>query len=176
MTILVPDLLGHGRSAKPRSDYSLGARQHAARPARRARSRPGQPGRARARRPDRPAVRLPAPLAVRRADGGVQRRAGRRRGRAAAGGRTTGLRTGPATAHRAAPRPADHRRAPLVRCPRSAMSTTFSGSTARWPPPKPGRRCWPPCAQSSPRRATSVGDQPTTRRRADPDPARLWQP
>ena len=37
-TVIAPDLMGHGRSAKPRGDYSLGAlRQRPARPARRAR-------------------------------------------------------------------------------------------------------------------------------------------
>ncbi len=64
--VLAPDLLGHGESAKPRGDYSLGAYASArARHDGRPRPRPRDGRRPLARRRDRDAVRLPVPRALR---------------------------------------------------------------------------------------------------------------
>ena len=77
-TVVAPDLLGHGETAKPRAEYS----------AQRARERPARsPGRARARARDvrrpvarrryRDAARVSVPGALRAAGAGVERRPGR---------------------------------------------------------------------------------------------------
>ena len=73
--MIAPDLLGHGDSAKPRGDYSLGAyASGAARPRRRPRPRPRHRRRALARRRRGDAVRLPVPRAHRAARARRQRR------------------------------------------------------------------------------------------------------
>ena len=74
-TVIAPDLLGHGKSDKPRADYSVRRlRQRHARPAERARHRPRHRGRSLARRRRGDAVRLPVPAIGRPADPGRRRR------------------------------------------------------------------------------------------------------
>jgi pimeloyl-ACP methyl ester carboxylesterase len=149
MTVIVPDLLGHGLSAKPRTDYSRGAHANVLRDL--------LDGLGHAR------VTL-----VGHSLGGVALQFAyqcRRRCEAlmlvasgGLGGDVAGLLR--AAALRARNWPCDCSPGSvtsggpsvrsLARCTRSAMSTTFSGCTAHWPPPKPGRRYWPRCARSSP--------------------------
>ena len=77
VTYVAPDLPGHGRSDKPKGDYSLGAQaSFLPRPDGRARPRAGDRRRSVARRRHRPAVRLPVPGAVRAPGAGLRRRAG----------------------------------------------------------------------------------------------------
>ena len=67
-TVIAPDLLGHGASAKPRGDYSLGAYASGIRDLlARARPRPRDDRRPLARRRRRDAVRVPVPRAHRAA-------------------------------------------------------------------------------------------------------------
>ena len=92
-TVVAPDLLGHGRSAKPRGDYSLGAyAERHPRPARRARLRARHRRRPLARRRHRDAVRLPVPRVRRAPRAGLQRRPRQRGPPAAARGRAARLR------------------------------------------------------------------------------------
>ena len=70
-----PDLLGHGESAKPRGDYSLGAYASGVRDIDgRPRPRPRDDRRPLARRRDRDAVRLPVPGALRAPRARLERR------------------------------------------------------------------------------------------------------
>ena len=83
-TLIAPDLMGHGESATPRGDYSLGAHASGARDiADGARARAHDGARALARRRHRDAVRLPVPRA-RGAPGARLERRARPRGAPAA--------------------------------------------------------------------------------------------
>ena len=78
-TVIAPDLLGHGVSAKPRADYSVGGYANGMRDLLTVlEHRQGHRGRAQLRRRHRDAVRLPVPRAHRADDPG---RAGRPRPR-----------------------------------------------------------------------------------------------
>ena len=99
-TVIAPDLLGHGESATPRGDYSLGAHASGARDiAHRARPRARHGGRALAGRRHRDAVRLPVPGAHRAPGARLQRRARARGPPAAARRLAAGRRLRPARAH-----------------------------------------------------------------------------
>ena len=122
--VIAPDLLGHGHSATPRGDYSLGAHASGVRDLLSALDfRPRDGGRALARRRRRDAVRLPVPGALRAARARLQRRARQGGPPAAARRGAARRRLGPADAHlargarrragdrrRAAPRPDRARR------------------------------------------------------------------
>ena len=101
-TVIAPDLLGHGESAKPRGDYSLGAYASGdPRPDGRARARERHVRRPLARRRSRDAAGLPVPRALRAARARGQRRAGTRGELAAARRHPAGLgdRAPPARPH-----------------------------------------------------------------------------
>ena len=99
-TLIAPDLIGHGQSATPRGDYSLGA--HASGGARhrhRARPRARDRRRALARRRHRDAVRLPVPRAQRAPRARLERRARPRGAPRPAGRLAAGRRLRAAGAH-----------------------------------------------------------------------------
>ena len=152
-TVIAPDLLGHGESATPRGDYSLGAHASGARDvAHRARPRARHRRRALARRRHRDAVRLPVPRAHRAPGAGVERRA-RPRGAPAAARRVAARRRlRAAGAHlarlvglgRDARRPA--RRA--SGCTRAATSRCSRAASRSSTTPARARRSCTPCARS----------------------------
>lgn len=76
-TVIAPDLLGHGRSEKPRADYSVaGFANGMPRPSQRAGGRPGHRRGAFTRRRRGRTVRLPVPRSLRAPGPGGQRRRG----------------------------------------------------------------------------------------------------
>ena len=146
-TVIAPDLLGHGKSDKPRADYSVARlRQRHAGPAERAGHRPRHGDRALAGRRGGHAVRLPVPATGRPADPGRRRRGDQGRQHRAAlglpadtGQRGTRLAAGAA----GAARPAGGRAGSPARCwvPR-AWAATCPTCCAFWPtcPSRPRRR------------------------------------
>jgi pimeloyl-ACP methyl ester carboxylesterase len=148
MAVIVPDLLGHGLSARPRTDYSLGAHANILRDL--------LDGLGHAR------VTL-----VGHSLGGVALQFAyqyRRRCEALMLVASGGLGGVVAGLLRAVALPGSELALRLLTgqrhvrrtigafaraLPTSAMSATFFGCTAHWPPPRPGRRSWPRCARSS---------------------------
>ena len=107
-TVVAPDLLGHGRSAKPRGDYSLGAYASGARDLLGVLGfERGNGGRPLPGRRDRTPVRLPVPRVQRAARARLQRRARQGGPPVAARGRASGRRARDAADH---PRLGDRRR------------------------------------------------------------------
>ena len=151
--VIAPDLLGHGESAKPMGDYSLGApRQWAAGPPRDARRAERDDRRALLRRRRGDAAQLPAPGAVRPSGPDRQRRS------------RTGGDLAAAHADPAVGRAADAGRLPLLvrrqgngrqQVPSTAGASTrlasarCGGRTARWPARRTARRSCAPSARSS---------------------------
>ena len=178
-TVIAPDLLGHGESAKPRGDYSLGAYASGVRDLLVAL------GHERATfvghslgGGDRDAARLPVPRALRAPRARRQRRAGPRGEHPAA--RRDAARLG-VRAAAAGPRRACSARAAVVgrmlgRVGLHAgtdMARDGAAATRRWRTARRGRRSSTPCARSSiPRGQRVERHRPALPRREHPVPAR----
>ena len=156
-TVIAPDLIGHGESAKPQGRLlARGAREHRARPARRPRPRARHVRRALPRRWHRDAALLPVPRALRAARAGRQRRPRARRQPAAARRDAARLGARAAAARRHAAARARAARRGTARPRRPARWDRHRGDGPRTRdavgPRRPAPRSCTPCARSSSRR------------------------